>query len=59
MMPFDRCQRSFLKTSVALAGAIPLMAGLLQTQSGEAAGPLIAYVGTFLPSVDMIELTRT
>jgi 6-phosphogluconolactonase len=47
MIPFDRSQRSFLKTSVALAGTIPLMAGLLQTQSGAAAGPLIAYVGTF------------
>ena len=47
MIPFDRSQRSFLKTSVALAGTIPLMAGLLQTQSGVAAGPLIAYVGTF------------
>ena len=47
MIPLDRSRRSFLKTSIALAGTIPLMAGLLQTQAGEVAGPLIAYVGTY------------
>src|SRR5208282_6165223 len=40
-------RRSFLKTSVALAGVTPLMEGLVQAESKEAAGPLLAYVGTF------------
>jgi 6-phosphogluconolactonase (cycloisomerase 2 family) len=35
-----------LKTVVALAGA-PFWDGLLQAQSGKAARPLVAYVGTF------------
>src|SRR4029077_3014937 len=39
--------RSFLKTSVALAGTTLLTDGLLQAHSGEGAGPLVAYVGTF------------
>ena len=47
MTPLDRSRRSFLKTSVALAGTTPLIAGLLQAQSNEARGPLMAYVGTF------------
>ena len=47
MTLLDRSRRSFLKTSVALAGATPLVAGLLHAQSNEASGPLIAYVGTF------------
>jgi len=47
MSPPDSSRRSFLKTFVALAGTTPLMDGLLQAQSGEAAGPLLAYVGTF------------
>ncbi len=47
MIPLDGSRRSFLKTTVALAGAPPLMEGLLQAQAGEAAGPLLAYVGTF------------
>ena len=34
-------------TSVALAGATPLTARLLQAESKEAGGRLIAYVGTF------------
>src|SRR5947207_5990398 len=42
-----RSRRSFLKVSAALAGSAPLAAGLLQAKSGEAAGPLLAYVGTF------------
>src|SRR5262245_55687076 len=47
MNPPDRSRRSFLKSSVALAGTTPLMTGLLQAQPGDAAGPLLAYVGTF------------
>src|SRR5260370_28689648 len=47
MIPPDRSRRLFLKTSVALAGTTPLIDGLLQAQSGKAARPLLAYVGTF------------
>jgi 6-phosphogluconolactonase (cycloisomerase 2 family) len=47
MIPPDRSRRSFLKTSVALAGTTPLIDGLLQAQSDKAARPLLAYVGTF------------
>ena len=47
MIPFDRSRRSFLKTSVAFGGTTPLMDGRLRVQAAEAAGPLIAYVGTF------------
>jgi 6-phosphogluconolactonase len=48
MFPLEVSRRSFLqRTSVALAGATPLMAGLLNAESAEAAGPLLAYVGTF------------
>jgi 6-phosphogluconolactonase len=46
MVPPDSSRRSFLKTAVAFAGTT-LMHGLLQAQSGKAAGPLLAYVGTF------------
>jgi 6-phosphogluconolactonase (cycloisomerase 2 family) len=47
MIPPARSRRSFLKSSVALAAATPLAAGLARTQSKEGAGPLLAYVGTF------------
>ena len=48
MVPLDVSRRSFLQTtSVALAGATPLMAGLVNAESAEAARPLLAYVGTF------------
>lgn len=47
MTLLDRSRRSFLKTSVALAGTTPLIAGLPHAQSNEASGPLIAYVGVF------------
>jgi 6-phosphogluconolactonase (cycloisomerase 2 family) len=47
MTPLDRSRRWFLKTSVALAGTTPLVAGLLPAQAKEAGGPLMAYVGTF------------
>jgi 6-phosphogluconolactonase len=43
----DRSRRSFLKTSVALAGTAPFFAGLLRAQSDDADAPLVAYVGTF------------
>jgi 6-phosphogluconolactonase len=55
MIPHDSSRRSFLKTSVALAGTTPLTNGLLQAQSAEAAVPLLAYVGTFSsPLRDML-----
>ena len=47
MNPFKNSRRSFLKTSVALAGTTFLTDGLLNAQAGEDAGPLLAYVGTF------------
>jgi 6-phosphogluconolactonase len=47
MIKLTCSRRSFFKTSVALAEATVLLAGLLQAQSSKAAGPLIAYVGTF------------
>ena len=47
MSSFDRSRRSFLKTSVALAGASPLIDGFRQANSAEADGRLMAYVGTF------------
>jgi 6-phosphogluconolactonase (cycloisomerase 2 family) len=43
----DRSRRWFLKTSLALAGTVLLIAGSLPAQTGAAAEPLIAYVGTF------------
>jgi 6-phosphogluconolactonase len=47
MRPLKFSRRSFLQKSVALGGATPLMAGVLQAQSEAQAAPLIAYVGTF------------
>jgi 6-phosphogluconolactonase len=47
MFPNDRSRRSFLKSSVALAGTTPLLTNLVQAKSGEADRPLLAYVGTF------------
>jgi len=47
MTPRDHSRRSFLRTSVALAGTSVLTDGWLQAQSGAGAGPLVAYVGTF------------
>tara|TARA_R110002111_G_scaffold256979_4_gene324809 strand:- start:12331 stop:13596 length:1266 start_codon:yes stop_codon:yes gene_type:complete len=40
-------RRAFLKTSVALSGAFPLVAGLTHAASKAAEKPLMAYVGTF------------
>ena len=55
MTLLDRSRRWFLRTSVALAGTTPLVAGLLHAQSKEAGGPLMAYVGTFSsPLRDML-----
>ncbi len=55
MALIDRSRRWFLKTSVALAGTIPLISGTHPAQSKEGSGPLIAYVGTFSsPLRDML-----
>lgn len=43
----EKSRRSFLKTSLALAGTTQLATNLVQAQLGRAAGPLVAYVGTF------------
>jgi 6-phosphogluconolactonase len=43
----DESRRSFMKTSVALAGAVSLIEGMLRAQPDGEAGPLLAYVGTF------------
>jgi 6-phosphogluconolactonase len=40
-------RRSFLKSSVLLAGGAPLLAGATQARSAARNAPLIAYVGTF------------
>src|SRR5438874_540411 len=47
MTPLDLSRRSFLKTSLALAGTTALLDGVLRAQPKEAARPLLAYVGTF------------
>ena len=47
MISSDRSRRSFLKTSVALAGTTPLVDQLLEAQAEKPAKPLLAYVGTF------------
>ncbi|HJT77768.1 MAG TPA: lactonase family protein [Gemmataceae bacterium] len=47
MPPPDRSRRSFLKAAAALAGTTSLLGGLLPAPAGEAAGPLLAYVGTY------------
>lgn len=40
-------RRSFIKTSAALAGTTALLADAVRAEPGDAAGPLLAYVGTF------------
>jgi 6-phosphogluconolactonase len=47
MNPSDGSRRSFLKSSAAIAGAIPLMKGMLRSQARADSKPLLAYVGTF------------
>ena len=47
MNPSEPSRRSFLKASVALAGATTLLDRQLQAQPTAVAGPLMAYVGTF------------
>jgi 6-phosphogluconolactonase (cycloisomerase 2 family) len=47
MIPHTTSRRSLLLAAVALAGAVPLLGLLRPAQSQEAAGPLVAYVGTF------------
>src|SRR6185437_8817634 len=55
MTPLDNSRRSFLKTSVALAGTTLLMQRALQAKPAETAGPLLAYVGTYsAPLRDML-----
>ena len=47
MFPPDPSRRSFLKSSVALAGATPAMESRTPAHPKGADGPLLAYVGTF------------
>jgi 6-phosphogluconolactonase (cycloisomerase 2 family) len=47
MLPLHGSRRSFLKATVAWAGTNSLIGGVLQANAEEAAGPLLAYVGTF------------
>src|SRR5512141_972799 len=47
MLSLDRSRRTFVKTSIALAGTTSFLPGLLQAQMKDAIGPLLAYVGTF------------
>lgn len=47
MTAVDGSRRSFLRTTVALAGASPFLAGTPRARADGAAGPLLAYVGTF------------
>src|SRR5215216_6057983 len=47
MNPSTNSRRSFLRSSVALAGATALPAGPARAHPKGPAGPLLAYVGTF------------
>src|SRR5579863_6063017 len=48
MIPSDSSRRSFLKNSVAVAGATLLLDVALQAKAEEPpVGPLLAYVGTY------------
>jgi 6-phosphogluconolactonase (cycloisomerase 2 family) len=47
MIPQDPSRRSFLKSSAAVAGGTFLAGRLLRAAPQQAAGPLLAYVGTF------------
>jgi 6-phosphogluconolactonase len=47
MNPIETSRRSFLKTSVAIAGATTLLETSMPVQAVEDSGSLLAYVGTF------------
>ncbi len=47
MTTIGRSRRSFLRTSVGLAGTTSLIAASPPARSSQAGGPLVAYVGTF------------
>jgi 6-phosphogluconolactonase (cycloisomerase 2 family) len=47
MIRLDRSRRSFLKASVALGGATPLLVRSLAARAEDDQPPLMAYVGTF------------
>ena len=47
MTHHDLSRRTFLKSSLALAGSTPLLAALNTAQGADKAGPLFAYIGTF------------
>lgn len=47
MISPEQSRRSFLKSSAVVAGAVPVVGGVLHADSDEAAAPLVAYVGTF------------
>src|SRR5262245_7340020 len=47
MNPPVGSRRSFLKATAVVAGATPLVGGVLRAQPKEADRPLLAYVGTF------------
>ena len=59
MIPTKHSRRSFLKASSALAGGVPMLApSLLKTQSSEAKGPLMAYVGTYTSPLQNMRSTQ-
>src|SRR5215467_10825871 len=47
MIPFDRSRRSFIKSSVVLAGTSAVLHSVHQAQENKVAGPLVANVGTY------------
>src|ERR1700740_828978 len=47
VIPSGGSRRSFLKSSLALAGPMPLVNGPLRAHAEEAVERLLAYVGTF------------
>jgi 6-phosphogluconolactonase (cycloisomerase 2 family) len=57
MTPLDRSRRSFLKTSVALAGTAALAEGVLRAETKEDA-PLFAYVGTYSSALRDVPATQ-
>src|SRR5207247_6596678 len=57
-IPPGASRRSFLKASSALAAGAPLLRGLIEAQSPEAKGSLMAYVGTFSSPLRDVPLTQ-